>query len=170
MEREDCSFYCTTPQADYIVHDATGHLAKFSTDRPENGFVWSSLDEVLERGLEVSSVPVYIPNPQTADALSAQISQEFAGQLDAPRSTNYLDVVPHGVTKATALQWLVQYLAAAGRPVARTAAVGDSWNDLQLLASADTAAAMENSVDGLREAAGGHSVPSVAAYIDQLLA
>ena len=45
---------------------------------------------------------------------------------------------------------LVQYLAAAGRPVARTAAVGDSWNDLQLLASADTAAAMENSVDGLR--------------------
>ena len=56
------------------------------------------------------------------------------------------------------------------RPVARTAAVGDSWNDLQLLASADTAAAMENSVDGLREAAGGHSVPSVAAYIDQLLA
>jgi len=54
--------------------------------------------------------------------------------------------------------------------VARTAAVGDSWNDLQLLASADTAAAMENSVDGLREAAGGHSVPSVAAYIDQLLA
>lgn len=170
LEREDCSFYCTTPQADYIVHDATGHLAKFSTDRPENGFVWSSLDEVLERGLEVSSVPVYIPNPHTADALSTQISQEFAGKLDAPRSTNYLDVVPHGVTKATALQWLVQYLAAAGRPVARTAAVGDSWNDLQLLASADMAAAMENSVDGLREAAGGHSVPSVAAYIDQLLA
>jgi len=109
LEREDCSFYCTTPQADYIVHDATGHLAKFSTDRPENGFVWSSLDEVLERGLEVSSVPVYIPNPHTADALSAQISQEFAGQLDAPRSTNYLDVVPHGVTKATALQWLGGY-------------------------------------------------------------
>ena len=51
-----------------------------------------------------------------------------------------------------------------------TAAVGDSWNDLQLLASADTAAAMENSVDGLCEAAGGHSVSSVAAYIDQLLA
>ena len=78
--------------------------------------MWSSLDEVLEQGLEVSSVPVYIPNPQAADALSAQISQEFAGQLDAPRSTNYLDVVPHGVTKATALQcWCNTWPPQAGR-------------------------------------------------------
>ena len=71
---------------------------------------------MLERGLEVSSVPVYIPNPQTADACLPKSVRSSRGQLDAPRSTNYLDVVPHGVTKATALQWLVQYLAAqAGR-------------------------------------------------------
>jgi len=77
---------------------------------------------------------------------------------------------PFGIRAAPSRVTIDSLRAAAGRPVARTAAVGDSWNDLQLLASADTAAAMENSVDGLREAAGGHSVPSVAAYIDQLLA
>ena len=50
------------------------------------------------------------------------------------------------------------------------AAVGDSWNDISMFERADVPCAMVGAPGDVVEATGGRTTPSVAAFIDALLA
>lgn len=59
----------------------------------------------------------------------------------------YLEILPPGVSKGTALQAM---LAALGIPAAETIAVGDNWNDLEMIEAAGLGVAMAHAPAGVR--------------------
>ena len=65
---------------------------------------------------------------------------------------------------------LAALLADQGVEVSEVAAVGDSWNDISMFGRADVPCAMVGAPGDVIEAAGGRTTPSVAAFIDALLA
>jgi hypothetical protein len=51
----------------------------------------------------------------------------------------YLEILPPGVSKGTALQAMIETL---GVPASATIAVGDNWNDLEMIEAAGLGVAM----------------------------
>ena len=63
----------------------------------------------------------------------------------------YLEISPAGVTKATALSQVCQYLKL---PVSSAVAVGDNFNDVEMLQLAGLGVAMGNAPAAVKQAAG----------------
>jgi Cof subfamily protein (haloacid dehalogenase superfamily) len=84
---------------------------------------------------------------------------------------NFLEITPLGVDKATALAGLVGSLGISSEA---TAAVGDSENDIAMIAAAGIGIAMGNAIGRVKEAAtwitGTNEDAGVALAIDRLLA
>ena len=65
---------------------------------------------------------------------------EFAGRADVTIShPQFLEFVAPGVSKGRAVRWLARRL---GVPLGATLAIGDQWNDLEMLAEVGHGAAM----------------------------
>jgi hypothetical protein len=71
------------------------------------------------------------------------------GRLVSTR-TDYLEILPVGASKGAALARLSEYL---GVPLARTVAVGDQENDIEMLRAAGLGIAMPHAPDAVRRAA-----------------
>lgn len=77
--------------------------------------------------------------------------RDFAGRADATIShPRFLEFVAPGVSKGRALRWLARR---AGVPMPHTLAIGDQWNDLEMLALAGHGVAMTGAPIQVRAAA-----------------
>ena len=77
--------------------------------------------------------------------------EEFQEELDfIDRQRGYFEVIPKGCSKASAMEFIAQKLRI---PMSRTAAVGDSSNDLPMIACAGAGIAMGNATDEVKRAA-----------------
>lgn len=61
---------------------------------------------------------------------------------------NYLEIVPHGVSKGFAVKWMCSYL---GIPLENSVAAGDAQNDIEMLEAAHIGAVMCNALPGIAE-------------------
>jgi hypothetical protein len=88
------------------------------------------------------------PHPvETAPAARAW----FAGRADVTIShPRFLEFVAPGVSKGRAVRWLARRL---GVPLAATLAIGDQWNDLEMLAEVGHGTAMPSAPAEVRAAA-----------------
>ena len=62
----------------------------------------------------------------------------------------YLEILPSGISKGTAMDAM---LAALGVSAAEVVAVGDNWNDLEMIQAAGLGVAMGHAPPGVRERA-----------------
>ena len=75
----------------------------------------------------------------------------FAGRADVTIShPRFLEFVAPGVSKGRAVRWLARRLHI---PLAQTLAIGDQWNDLEMLAEVGHGVAMPQAPAGVRAAA-----------------
>ncbi|PFG44647.1 HAD superfamily hydrolase (TIGR01484 family) [Isoptericola jiangsuensis] len=99
---------------------------------------------------EVTRVIVRSPE-STSDAFHALVSRlGYDDVTYAVGWTAWMDIAPHGVTKATALE---KVRAAVGVPPVRTMALGDGHNDLDMLRWAARGVAMGHADDAVKAAA-----------------
>ena len=96
--------------------------------------------------------------------------EETVDGISCTRSTGFVDVTAAGESKGAGLGRLAELLAKRGVEVSEVAAVGDSWNDISMFERADVPCAIGGAPDEVVEAAGGRTTPSVAAFIEALLA
>ncbi len=75
--------------------------------------------------------------PQYSDCVTSFFSNE-----------NYLEIVPHGVSKGFAVEWMCDYL---GIPLENSVAAGDAQNDIEMLEAAHIGAVMCNAFPGIAE-------------------
>lgn len=180
--REYCDVRATTLGDDYLVAIA----GQWAVERPsaadaapatprgtdtldvDEHFAPISLERLLD--LDVTSMPLHMPDPAQADAAAIELLELGGGAIEAPRSHGFVDVAAAGQSKGVALRAVLELLAERGAPVGRTAAIGDSWNDISMLEIADEPRAMVGSPDVVVAAAGGRTAASVAELVDALLA
>ena len=113
------------------------------------------------------------PASRAAAAAAAALArglEETVDGISCTRSTGFVDVTAAGESKGMGLGRLAELLADQGMEVSEVAAVGDSWNDISMFEQADVPCAMAGAPGEVVEAAGGRTTPSVAAFIDALLA
>jgi hypothetical protein len=95
----------------------------------------------------------------------------FAGLADVTIShPRFLEFVAPGVSKGRAIRWLARRL---GIPLGATLAIGDQWNDLEMLAEVGHGAAMPTAPAAVRAVARYVAPPvgaeGVAALIESLV-
>lgn len=77
--------------------------------------------------------------------------REFSDLLDfVDRKEGYYEIMPRGYSKASGMELMAEKL---GIPMSRTAAVGDSSNDLPMLDCAGISIAMGNATEDVKESA-----------------
>ena len=78
---------------------------------------------------------------------AAGIFRHVPGTTDVGGPITYHEMLPPGVSKGTAVDFLREYPAIRGRTIL---AVGDFWNDYELLQAADVAVAPANAIDEIK--------------------
>ena len=92
-----------------------------------------------------------IDEPATLDALIPELHERLGGRAHVTKSKpHYLEVVHPEATKGHALLHLAAHY---GIPREETIAVGDSWNDHEMIESAGLGVAMANAVESLKNVA-----------------
>ena len=165
VSRAQVSVFASTLERDYVLDDPIG----LSTDQrtPADRFTAAPLSQVA--GLGVTSMPLHVPDPRVAEALARGLEDMVDG-VSCTRSTAFVDVTAAGESKGTGLGRLAALLAERGQEMSKVAAVGDSWNDISMFECADVPCAIAGAPDDVVAAAGGRTTPSVAAFIDALMA
>ena len=106
----------------------------------ESIFSASTTDKVL-----------FVAEPEQIPAMVPILQQRFAGLADIVQShAMFIEVVPLGVDKGSALAWLAQHLDI---PQADVLAAGDQENDLAMVKWAGTGVAMGNAIPAVQQAA-----------------
>jgi hypothetical protein len=81
-----------------------------------------------------------VGEPPLPTELAGHARAHFAGTADVTIShPRFLEFVAPGVSKGRAVRWLARHLRV---PLAATLAIGDQWNDLEMLAEVGHGAAM----------------------------
>src|SRR5262249_8084096 len=95
--------------------------------------------------------PLFIGHPACLPIVRADLSGIVGegARLVATRR-DYLEIIPAGATKGTALRVLAEHL---GIPLEETIAVGDQENDLEMIEAAGLGIAMPQAPEGVRKAA-----------------
>lgn len=89
--------------------------------------------------------------PEESDAVVKLINQKFGGHIEAMKSNpTYVELIKPGVNKATAIERLAEIM---GIPSEQVLAIGDSSNDVTMLASVAISVAMGNANAEAKEAA-----------------
>ncbi|HHY92043.1 MAG TPA: HAD family phosphatase, partial [Firmicutes bacterium] len=114
----------------------------------------------------------FLGEPEELAAAHAQVAERLAGAVRTTSShPNLLEVLASGVSKGRALARLAEHL---GIPLAATVAVGDGFNDLEMLQAAGLGVAMANAPAAVRAQAdyvtAGNNENGVARLITKLLA
>jgi len=89
----------------------------------------------------------YVENREKMDAFM----REFADLLDVvDRSKGYFELMPKGCSKASAMEYVAEYL---GIPMTETVAIGDGANDIPMLECAHYAIVMGNAPEEVKKLA-----------------
>lgn len=92
-----------------------------------------------------------IDEPDVLDALVPELRERLGGRVHLVKSKpNFLEIVHPEATKGHALLHLAAHY---GIPQEATIAIGDSWNDREMIEAAGLGVAMGNAVDALKELA-----------------
>ena len=135
-----------------------GHRAELVPD------LVAAIQHPVTKVLAVGEPP--LPNDMAPAAKAA-----FAGRADVTIShPRFLEFVAPGVSKGRAVRYLARRLRV---PLGATLAVGDQWNDLEMLAEVGHGAAMPTAPEGVRAVARYEASPvadeGVATLIEQLV-
>ncbi len=104
----------------------------------------TAIDHPVTKVLAVGEPPIPIEVAPVA-------REHFAGRADVTIShPRFLEFVAPGVSKGRAVRWLARRLRV---PLGATLAIGDQWNDLEMLAEVGHGAAMPTAPAGVRAAA-----------------
>src|SRR5687767_6731131 len=104
----------------------------------------TAIDHPVTKVLAVGEPPIPIEVAPVA-------REHFAGRADVTIShPRFLEFVAPGVSKGRAVRWLARRLKI---PLAATLAIGDQWNDLEMLAEVGHGAAMPTAPAEVRAAA-----------------
>ncbi|MCZ7646537.1 MAG: Cof-type HAD-IIB family hydrolase [Planctomycetota bacterium] len=94
---------------------------------------------------------LFIAEPAVREALMAELEPQYAKRATVTRTDpEYLEFLHPEVNKGAGLRGLAESL---GVPMARTLAVGDSYNDAPMLAAAGWGVAVANAAEPVRAAA-----------------
>lgn len=109
----------------------------------------------VDRFTEVVSQPVVkvlmVADPEKLISIEQPLQKEFAGKLSVFRSKPFfLEFTEAGVTKGTSLKLLTEKLGIKREEVI---AIGDSYNDLEMIEFAGLGVAMGNAADDIKTAA-----------------
>lgn len=102
--------------------------------------------ECAQRGYRPEKICLYHTSPESR-AETARALEHLPVVMALAEETS-LELSPIGVDKGTSLERLCTHL---GLPLARTIAVGDSFNDLSMLQKAGLAVAVDNAVAEVKE-------------------
>ena len=108
--------------------------------------VVASLDEVPDTLLDVSIECA--GDQEAARAICAEVNERYAGTLEGFQNLGSVDIVPAGCSKGAGVDVVRKSLG-----VSSIAGIGDSYNDLPLLAAADVAYTFDASPEEVRSAA-----------------
>lgn len=94
---------------------------------------------------------LFIDDPEYLDTIAADLHQHIGDQVHMTKSKpNFLEVMHKEGTKGHAVQFLANHF---GIECSQVIAIGDSWNDKEMLEVAGLGVAMENAVESLKEIA-----------------
>ena len=100
---------------------------------------------------------LFVADPEHIPEMATVLQQKFAGLADVVQShAIFIEVVPLGVDKGSALAWLAQHL---GIPRDAVLAAGDQGNDLAMVKWAGTGVAMGNAIPAVQQAAAWIATP-----------
>lgn len=115
---------------------------------------------VADDGLSYEIVPAFeallgedphkmlvIGAPERVQALGRAIREARVPVHAVQSEPTYLEILPEGISKGTALRAMMDAL---GIPAAEVVAVGDNWNDVEMLEAAGLGVAMGHAPEGVR--------------------
>ena len=118
----------------------------------------SHTDEIQE---EVIGISVRTENEFQAKNLCEKLKEQF--DVSALQNNKFVDIVAKGCSKGEALKFIKKYLH-----IQKVGAIGDSYNDLDMLLEADQSFTFETSPKQVREVST-HIVNNVAEAIDIMM-
>jgi hydroxymethylpyrimidine pyrophosphatase-like HAD family hydrolase len=129
-------------------HTAPGHRERSEQYAIDTGMEWKAVGE-LGAALPGGSAKLLVIGDHEELAEHRQRLIEIGGGLlDVTFSKpTYLEVVPVGISKGTALATLAAHLAI---PISQTVAVGDSLNDIEMIRTAGLGVAVANAREELK--------------------
>lgn len=124
----------TTLTDDYIMHEHSNAFKASIKDLPE----------------EIMKI-IFMAPEKRCDELQRYVESLSLEGVQCLRSSSiYFEILPDGLSKGIALEKLVKLLDIE---IEKTVAVGDYYNDIDLIVRAGVGLAVENAVDELKEAA-----------------
>jgi Cof subfamily protein (haloacid dehalogenase superfamily) len=106
------------------------------------------VDDLVEAIRHPITKVLAVGEPPLPSEMAEPARLAFAGRADVTIShPRFLEFVAPGVSKGRAIRWLARRLRI---PLAQTLAVGDQWNDLEMLAEVGHGAAMPSAPDEVR--------------------
>lgn len=131
LEGKDNIYYrdvCLHPQVDKIKHarDVFGNQDDFQK-------LWSDPEILYDK------MALWIVEQSDFSGFRSKYEKEFEF---IERAKDFFELIPAGFSKATGMDYIANYL---GIPKAHTIAIGDSTNDISMLANAGISIAMGNS-------------------------
>ena len=98
--------------------------------------------DIYKYNVHVPKMLIMTDTPEQADAAIKLIQKNFGGRIEAMKSApTYVELIKPGVNKATAIAKLAEILKI---PAEQVLAIGDSSNDVSMLASVAISVAMGN--------------------------
>ncbi|MFA9463007.1 MAG: HAD family hydrolase [Velocimicrobium sp.] len=131
-------------EGDYRDEFENIHTDFFKTLLNETGIIykkWSDPDMIVDK--------LFVYTDENSKL--SYFKNKFSHQFDfIDREMGFWEIVPAGFSKASAISYLLEYL---GMDVKDTIAIGDSNNDISMLAFAHTSIAMGNATKEVRDMA-----------------
>lgn len=108
-------------------------------------------EDIYKYTAKVPKMLIMGSTPEESDAAVQLVRQKFGGRIDVMKSSPlYVELIKPGVNKATAIARLAEIMEI---PAEQVLAIGDSSNDVSMLASVAIGVAMGNANDEARAAA-----------------
>ncbi|KRL85823.1 HAD superfamily hydrolase [Lacticaseibacillus pantheris DSM 15945 = JCM 12539 = NBRC 106106] len=136
---------------DYFSADAQQRVA--GTGQPKYAKV-NNVDELVDHQKEiVNGIVISDENPPALAAAKTALSSSNHFDITSS-SPNNIEILPHDVTKATAVQ---RYCELVGVPLNRSIAFGDGLNDLPMLKAVAVGVAMGNAQKQVQQSVPNHT-------------
>lgn len=100
-------------------------------------------------GAPYKLIAIALDSHQRLVDFQEQVLSRYEGILDSFFSSDsYLEIVPSGISKGFAVEWMCRYLQI---PIENSVAAGDAQNDISMLEAAHVGAVMCNAFPGIAE-------------------
>ena len=126
---------------DWFLDHGMEYWADSETKASRTRGTMTDLEELL-KGMDPNKILAAHLTPERTSELERRIRQRFSGIVDCFKSSPwYLEVVPRGVNKGTAIQALCRHYGIGRENVM---AIGDYYNDIDMLNASGLPVAMAN--------------------------